>query len=112
MDFEKSLSYLFLQTANVFRVKLEREMNKIGLHYGQVFILISLCKTDGQSQRQLAKDLLLSAPTVNKRVKKLAENKFVECSQSPIDNRAMLVFLTDKGREAQGAFAELFHALQ
>jgi DNA-binding MarR family transcriptional regulator len=112
MDFEKTLSYLFLQNANIFRVKLEREMNKIGLHYGQVFILISLWKNDGQSQTDLAKDLILSPPTINKMVKNLAENKFIESRQSEKDNRVMHVFLTEKGREAEESFSELFQTLQ
>lgn len=112
MDFEKTLSYLFLQNANIYRVKLEREMNKIGLHYGQVFILISLWKNDGQSQTDLAKDLILSPPTINKMVKNLAENKFIESRQSEKDNRVMHVFLTEKGRDAEESFSELFQTLQ
>lgn len=112
MDFEKTLGYLFLQTSNNYRVRLEREMNKIGLHYGQVFVLISLWKNDGQSQAELATELLLSAPTINKMVKSLVENKFVKSSQSEKDNRVMSVFLTEKGREAHSSFSELFHALE
>jgi DNA-binding MarR family transcriptional regulator len=112
MEFEKTPGYLFLQTSNNYRVRLEREMNKIGLHYGQVFVLISLWQNDGQSQAELAKELLLSAPTINKMVKNLAENKFVEFSQSEKDNRVMSVFLTGKGREAEASFSELFHALE
>jgi DNA-binding MarR family transcriptional regulator len=112
MEFETTPGYLFLQTSNIFRVRLEREMNKIGLHYGQVFVLVSLWKNDGQSQAELAKELRLSAPTINKMVKNLAENKFVKSTQSEKDNRVMPVFLTKEGRETEDAFAELFRALQ
>jgi DNA-binding MarR family transcriptional regulator len=112
MEFEKTLGYLFLQTSNNYRVRLEREMNKIGLHYGQVFVLISLWKNDGQSQADLAKELLLSAPTINKMVKNLVENKFVASSQSEKDNRVMRVFLTPRGRDAEESFSQLFQALQ
>ena len=112
MEFEKTPGYLFLQTSTIFRVKLEREMNKIGLHYGQVFVLVSLWKNDGQSQTELAKELRLSAPTINKMVKNLAENKFVKSTQSEKDNRVMRVFLTKEGREAEESFSKLFRAMQ
>lgn len=112
MEFEKTLSYLFLQSANIYRVKLEREMNKIGLHYGQVFVLISLWKNDGQSQSELSKELILSPPTINKMVKSLAGGGFVESRQSDKDNRIMRVFLTKKGRESNESVGEIFESIQ
>ncbi len=112
MEFEKTVSYLFLQTANIYRVKFEREMNKINLHYGQVFILISLWKTDGQSQTELAGNLILSPPTISKMVKNLSENDFVQIVQSEKDNRVTRVFLTSKGRDAETSFLELFQELE
>ena len=87
-------------------------MNKIGLHYGQVFVLISLWKNDGQSQSELAKELILSPPTINKMVKSLSGGGFVESRQSDKDNRIMHVFLTKKGRESNESVVEIFESIQ
>ncbi len=71
-------------------------MNEINLHSGQVFILISLWKQDGQSQIELSKNLNLAPPTVNKMVKSLLENDFVTSQKEQKDGRIMRVFLTNK----------------
>lgn len=97
MEFETSAIYVFNQLGNAFRASLERAMSEIGLHGGQVFILISLWKNDGQNQVEMAKKLNLSAPTINKMVKSLEANNFVESRKCTGDNRMMRVFLTEKG---------------
>ena len=106
VDFESSLIYILTQLTNAYRIQLERTMCKIGLHSGQIFILISLWKIDGQSQVDLVKDLNLSAPTINKMVKSLTVNGFVKCQKCPTDGRIMRVFLTDKGKQCQNIVAE------
>lgn len=90
-----------MQLAIAYRTHLEKAMNVIGLHSGQVFVLISLWKTDGQSQVDLVKNLTLSAPTVNKMVKSLLKSGFIECRKCSSDGRLMRVFLTRKGIECQ-----------
>lgn len=106
MDFENSTTYVLTQLATAYRGYLERAMGKIGLHSGQIFILIALWKADGQSQIALAKNLNLTAPTINKMVKSLAANGFVRCEKCLADGRLMRVFLTEKGADCQDAVAE------
>lgn len=103
MEFETSAVYIFNQLGNAFRSSFERTMAEIGLHGGQVFILISLWKTDGQNQVEMAKALNLSAPTINKMVKSLTGNGFVECRRCGGDSRMMRVFLTEKGSQIREA---------
>ena len=106
MNFENSMTYVLTQLAIGYRTFLERAMIDIGLHSGQVFVLISLWQTDGQSQIDLVRNLNLSAPTVNKMVKSLMINDFVECRKCENDGRVIKVFLTDKGIECQSVVAE------
>jgi DNA-binding MarR family transcriptional regulator len=81
-------------------------MNEISLHGGQVFVLFSLWNNNRQSQIDLAKNLNLSAPTINKMVKSLIEGGFVECHQCKNDGRIMRVYLTQKGIEYQKSVEE------
>jgi DNA-binding MarR family transcriptional regulator len=101
MNIENLLGYLLTNLANIFRSNLESSMKEVGLHSGQVFVLISLWKKDGQSQISLAQNLNLAAPTVNKMVKNLADNDFVSCQKCGKDGRIMRVYLTAKGRESE-----------
>lgn len=112
MDFENSSTYTMTQLALVYRSALEKSMNEIGLHSGQIFILIALWKTDGQSQVDLVKSLNVAPPTVNKMIKNLSGKDFVECRKCDTDGRIMRVFLTDKGRQYQSLVAEQWHKLE
>jgi DNA-binding MarR family transcriptional regulator len=112
MDFENSSTYTMTQLALVHRSALEKSMNEIGLHSGQIFILIALWKTDGQSQVDLVKNLNVAPPTVNKMIKNLSGKDFVECRKCDTDGRIMRVFLTDKGRQYQSLVAEQWRKLE
>jgi len=101
MDFENSLTYFLTQLAIGYRNFLQKAMNEIGLHSGQVFVLISLWKTDGQSQIDLVKNLNLAPPTINKMVKGLTTSGLVECQKCGNDGRMMRVYLTEKGRQSK-----------
>ncbi len=112
MNFENSTTYILTQLAIAYRTYLEKAMNGIGLHSGQIFVLISLWKTDGQSQIDLVKNLTLTAPTINKMVKSLAKNGFIECRKCSSDGRLMRVFLTEKGIECQSLAAEQWSKIE
>jgi DNA-binding MarR family transcriptional regulator len=107
MDVKNSLTYLFTQVSNNFRNQLQKQMNTIGLHSGQVFILFSLWETDGQSQIELVKNLNLTAPTINKMVNSLLKNGFVKCEKWEKDGRMLKVFLTEKGLQSKESVDEL-----
>ncbi len=96
MDIENSLTYLFSQISTAHQNILQKVMNEIGLQRGQVFVLISLWKTDGQSQIDLVNHLSLTAPTINKMVGSLVKNGFAECRKCSQDGRMMRVYLTEK----------------
>ena len=106
MNIKNSLLDLFSGSANSFRFIFESTMNEIGLHSGQVFVLISLWEIDGQSQVNLARNLNLSTPTINKMVKSLTENGFTETQKCGYDGRIMRVYLTEKGRQSQSSVNE------
>ena len=112
MDFENSVVYTMTQLALAYRSFLEKSMNEVGLHSGQIFILIALWKTDGQSQVDLVKNLNVSPPTVNKMIKSLLTKDFVETRKCGSDARIMRVFLTDKGRRYQSLVAEQWRKLE
>lgn len=112
MDFENSIIYALTQVSVAYRSYLEKAMNTVGLHSGQVFVLISLWKVNGQSQIDLVKNLNLTAPTVHKMLKSLSARGFVECRKCSKDNRMMQVFLTEKGVRCEISVAEQWNKIE
>jgi len=112
MKFQNTIIYLLTPIANSYWANLESAMNEINLHSGQVFILISLWEQDGQSQIELAKNLNLTPPSINKMVKSLAREKFVKFKNSKEDGRIVRVYLTEKGSESRQAVEEQWQKLE
>lgn len=101
MSIENSLIFSFTRITTSFKDNLDKHLKEIGLHGGQTFILFSLWQENGQSQVTLAQKLDLSAPTINKMVKSLSKNNFVDCQKCENDGRLIRVYLTRKGLECR-----------
>lgn len=101
MNFSNTLNYKIADLSVVHRTELENILVNVGIHSGQVFILFELWKKDGLSQIELAQNLRLSAPTINKMVKNLKLSGFVYLKRSDIDARLVRVFLTDRGKQVK-----------
>ena len=99
IKFEETVSYLLARVTTAFRNSLERQMGQIGLHGGQIFVLLELWKQDGLRQIDIAGRLNLSAPTINKMLKGLIEINLVTRSRLDDDARSTRIFLTERGRE-------------
>jgi DNA-binding MarR family transcriptional regulator len=107
-----SLSFLFTQITNIYRINLEKSMCEVGLHAGQVFVLNSLWENDGQSQADLVRNLQVSPPTINNMVVRMAEAGFVELKKCEKDARLMRVQLTEKGLQIKPKVAEQWLKLE
>lgn len=105
---DSSIIYIFNQLAGNFKYQFDWKLKKVGLHGGQVFVLISLWKIDRQSQAELAKSLNLSSPTVHKMINSLERGGFVKSMKCPNDNRLRRIHLTQKGIEYQKIIEQIF----
>lgn len=99
IKFEETVAYRLAKVTTAFRNSLERHMSRIGLHGGQIFLLLELWKEDGLRQIDLANRLGLAAPTVNKMLKGLIEINLITRSREDADARSTRIFLTDLGYE-------------
>ena len=101
MHFEETATYLLAKAAVIHKNSLQKCANTVGLHSGQVFVMMELWKTDGQRQIDLADKLNLAPPTVNKILGGLLEADFVKRERLEDDGRSTRIFLTDKGSEVK-----------
>ena len=94
IKFEDTVSYRLAKVTTAFRNSLERHMGRVGLHSGQIILLLELWKEDGLRQIDLAKRLGLAAPTVNRTIKGLIEIDLLTRDREETDGRSTRIFLT------------------
>jgi MarR family transcriptional regulator, organic hydroperoxide resistance regulator len=112
MELENTISFLLAKVTIIHRNLLQKSVKLAGLHSGQVFVLFELWKTDGQRQIDLAANLGLSAPTVNKILGGLLGNDFVTRAKYEDDARSTRIFLTQKGTDVRESLEEQWAKLE
>jgi DNA-binding MarR family transcriptional regulator len=112
INFSETLPFLLVQVSTLYKVKIEKELNRLNLHSGQIFVLFELWKNDGLSQTELAEKLKVSAPTINKMVKSLMKNGFVICADCANDRRVIRVYLSPKGVAIRPQVEEIWIKLE
>ena len=112
MNFESSINYKIADLSAIHRVMLENGLSQSGVHSGQIFILFELWKQDGLSQIELAKNLSLSPPTINKLVKGLFVSGFLELRRSETDARVVCVYLSEKGVQIKFQVETIWEGLE
>ncbi len=112
MRFEETVAYHLAKATISHKNALQKYTNSVGLHSGQVFVMMELWKTDGQRQIDLAARLNLSAPTVNKILGGLLENDFVTRARYEDDARSTRIFLTQKGLDVREALEQAWEQLE
>ena len=112
MHFEETAAYLLAKVNVAHKNALEKYVNSVGLHSGQVFVLMELWKSDGQRQIDLAARLNLAPPTVNKILGGLLENDFVTRARYEDDARSTRIFLTRKGTDVRADLERAWDELE
>ena len=112
MKIEDSISYLLAKLTIAHRNLLEKSVTEVGLHSGQVFVMMELWKKDGQRQVDLAEKLNLAPPTVNKILGGLLESDYVRRAKYKDYSRSTRILLTDKGKEVKEALEEKWAELE
>lgn len=106
MDFKDSLTFRIARLATFHRIELERRLAVFGIHAGQILVLFELWDDDGLSQIELVTRIGLSGATINRMVKSLAANGFVEMTSCVSDGRLKRAFLTAKGESVKAGIAK------
>lgn len=91
---------LFIQTDRMHKNVFDNQVQKLGLHRSQQWVLTYLSR-HGEigSQKQIADSLEISPAAVTVTLKKLESLGYVERTVSPSDNRNHLIQLTGAGTE-------------
>ena len=101
MEIKQTVSFSLSNISVSYRNLLEKLMDEIGLHGGQVYVLNELWEHDGQSQAEIMKSLAVSAPTITKMISSLVSASFIQTKKCKNDARLTRVYLTKKGKVIQ-----------
>lgn len=109
---EDTAPFILAKVSTAFRNDLEKRMGAIGLHAGQIFVLLELNRSDDIKQIDLAGRLGVSAPTVSKMLTGLIEIGLVKRSKIENDARSVRVFITHEGQSMIDKIKDEWHEME
>jgi DNA-binding MarR family transcriptional regulator len=83
----------------------EAAYNQHGVRSGQQFVLRELWRTDGMTPGEVARALELATPTVTRTATRMESAGLLRREPDERDARLVRLWLTDRGRELEGAIA-------
>jgi MarR family transcriptional regulator, organic hydroperoxide resistance regulator len=101
-----SLNRIFATTARRHYQVLHDRLSGHHVFPGQPPLLRALLMKDGQSQKELAKDLQIAPATLTVMLRRMEKHGLVSRRQDAADQRVSRVFLTERGMEAHVAVRE------
>lgn len=112
MKFHDTVSYLLSRVATAHKTYLEKRLGEIGLHGGQAFVLFELWRRDGRRQIDLATELGIAPPTINKTITGMLESGLITRSRLENDARSTRIFLTRAGLDMREAVEAQWHEVE
>lgn len=86
-----------------------QQLSRVGVTYGQVYILICIGKRGACSPKEIGQVLGLDGGHLNRTLAKLVDGGFVEQEPDPRDRRARVVCLTPRGEKIFDLCHQVFH---
>ena len=108
---ELSLAQLVSRVCRLSGERLRIIIEGIGLHKGQAFILLQVCKKPGMAQNEIAHRLHISPATVTNSLKRLERDGWITRQRDPQDQRVVQVYLTAKAEALHEKIRESFAML-
>ncbi|MDF2672230.1 MAG: MarR family transcriptional regulator [Clostridiales bacterium] len=105
---KETLHMTFIRLNKAHRKRCHEEFNRVGLSPGQPKILDFLLENDGCIQRELSENCNIEPATVTSILANMEKSELIYRTQNSRDKRVLNVFLTDKGKDAQGEVERIF----
>ena len=88
-----------MEISRMYMEKCFMKLKKLGIHPRQIPILAHLYKEDGCSQKELARRLGVTPPTVTVSIQRLEKSGLLIRRQDEKDQRVSRIYLSDEGRK-------------
>lgn len=98
LKLENQLCFPFYSVSRLIIRKYQPHLEELGITYPQYLVLLVLWEQDHQTVNRIAQTLYLQTNTITPLLKRLELQGVVERRRSEIDERKILISLTDKGK--------------
>lgn len=105
---EIQIQKLLMSVSHAYFVSTFHQVKALGIHPGQLPILKLLMHERGLSQKEIAKRLCLSPPSVTMSIQRMEKAGMVSRSQDEKDQRVSRIDLTEKGKKYTDEIEKIF----
>ena len=109
---EHTISCLMAQLCKAHRNMANTMLNEAGLHVGQEMVLLQLWRQDGLTQKELAEQLCIEAPTLTRMLQRMQRCELIERHPDPEDRRVSRVYLTKRSSEMKPTVEQGWESLE
>ena len=95
---EDSIHNIFCQVMKLHFLKSSSYLEKYGIYPGQAGVLHELRHENGQSQRELAKNMQVTPATVTVMLQRMEKIELIIREQDKTDKRVSRIYITEKGK--------------
>ena len=107
LKLDNQICFPFYAVSRLIIRQYQPLLDELGITYPQYLVLLLLWENDGQPVNDIAKSLLLNTNTMTPLAKRMEALGIVERRRSTEDERKVLVFLTNKGKNMENKAAEV-----
>lgn len=93
---QHTISCLMAQLCKAHRNAINAMLSQAGLHVGQEMVLLRLWEKDGVTQKELAQELCVEAPTVTRMLQRMERCELIERRADANDGRVSRVYVTER----------------
>ncbi len=94
---EESLGYIVNYAARAFAREISQRIAAHGASRGQWSVLMFLWAQEGQTQRELSRQVAIEDATMVRTIDRMERDGLVRRERNPQDRRQIKIFLTEKG---------------
>lgn len=96
-DVHGMLCFSLYSAGHAFTQLYRPMLDKLGLTYPQYLVMVTLWNQDGRTVKELSGTLFLESSTLTPLLKRLETAGFITRTRNPMDEREVLIHLTEKG---------------
>lgn len=107
LKLDNQLCFPFYAVSRLIIREYQEDLDRLGITYTQYLVMMVLWENDGRSVNEIAQKLILNTNTVTPLLKRMEAMGLVNRTPSPVDQRKVVVTLTEKGKEMQEEAIEI-----
>ncbi|MBP6636003.1 MAG: MarR family transcriptional regulator [Paludibacter sp.] len=107
LKLENQLCFPFYAVSRLIIRAYQEDLERLGITYPQYLVLMVLWEKDGISVNEIAEKLILNTNTVTPLLKRMEAMQLITRTPSTMDQRKIIIQLTDQGWAMRESAAEI-----